>query len=309
MPWRPTSKKKSTRQVSSLQGAKGRLHGALRLSDNGRDRVSFFAGEVTVAEYVYGPRGKQQYSPRPYFHPVRTLTGMVVTDFGPTDHPWHQGLSFALAVVGDENFWGGPTYLPGRGYVQLANNGSQRHRNFRAFVPAVSDGDGPGFVEELDWVSQAGEVLFTEVRRINASVIGESSWRLSFSTELRNVSTEAIRLGSPTTRGRPDAGYGGLFWRGPRSFVGRTVQTQAGTGGEELRGRRAPWMSFTGTHDSGEQSTLVMTDRSQGADVGPPWFVRTSDYPGLGPAPFFHEECELPPGGVFAASYDVTVTG
>ncbi|WP_146070232.1 PmoA family protein [Arthrobacter sp. GMC3] len=295
--------------MNSPQGTQDQFHGAMRLTGNGSDRLSLVAGEVTVAEYVYRPRGKQQDSPRPYFHPLRTLAGMVVTDFGPADHPWHQGLSFALPVVGGENFWGGPSYLPGRGYVQLANNGSQRHRRFSTFDPVAGDRGGPSFVEELDWVSQAGAVLLTEVRRISASVLDEARWRLHFATELRNVSAGAIRLGSPTTRGRPDAGYGGLFWRAPRSFLGGSVHTQAGEGGEELLGMRAPWMSFTGTHDSGERSTVMMVDRGLGADVGPPWFVRTSDYPGMGPAPFFHEEFELPPGETFAASYDVTVTG
>ena len=57
---------------------------------------------------------------------------------------------------------------------------------------------------------------------------------------MRNVSGRAIPLGSPTTRGRENAGYGGLFWRGPRSFTGGSILAPGVAGGDELRGIRSP---------------------------------------------------------------------
>jgi hypothetical protein len=40
-----------------------------------------------------------------------------------------------------------------------------------------------------------------------------------------------------------EAGYGGLFWRGPRSFTGTVVTPggTGGTGGDELMGSRGAW--------------------------------------------------------------------
>ena len=55
------------------------------------------------------------------------MAGDVVSLFRPHDHVWHKGIAWALPVVGDENFWGGPTYVHGRFYVQLPNNGVQGH--------------------------------------------------------------------------------------------------------------------------------------------------------------------------------------
>ncbi|WP_203183884.1 DUF6807 family protein [Streptomyces pratensis] len=69
--------------------------------------------------YVYTPDDVQLESPRPYFHPVRTLGGDVVTAFRPWDHVWHKGITWSLPVVGEHNFWGGPTYVHGKDYVQL----------------------------------------------------------------------------------------------------------------------------------------------------------------------------------------------
>ena len=118
--------------------------------------------------YVYQPDDPPLESPRPYLHPVHTLAGAVVTGCRPDDHPWHKGISWALANVGTENFWGGPTYRRGDGYVQLGNNGTMRHDEFDA---AEARGDAVSVDERLTWVTAAGEALFAERRRITAAVL------------------------------------------------------------------------------------------------------------------------------------------
>lgn len=265
------------------------------------DRIRFTAGGRLLAEYVHRPADPQLESPRPYFHPLRTLGGELLTDVRPDDHVWHKGLSWTLPVVGDENFWGGPSYLAGSGYRQLPNNGTQRHRAFTELV-------GTGFVERLDWVAEGGALLLDELRRVTAAVLDESTWVLGFTTTLRNTSDAPLVFGSPTTRGRPNAGYGGLFWRGPRSFVGGTVLSAAGAGGDELRGADAVWLGYTGRHDSGARSTVVIVDRLAAAGAPRrPWFVRSEEYACLCPAPFFHHEHVLDPGESFDASYDIVI--
>ncbi|WP_308122323.1 DUF6807 family protein [Streptomyces sp. TRM70350] len=79
--------------------------------------------------------------------------------FRPWDHVWHKGIAWSLPVVGEENFWGGPTYVHGKSYVQLDNNGHQLHRRFTGTEAAEGD---VAFGHELDWLTQAGTLLFTE---------------------------------------------------------------------------------------------------------------------------------------------------
>ena len=87
---------------------------------------------------------------------------------------------------------------------------------------------------------------------------------LTFETTMTNVSSADLTIGSPTTRGRENAGYGGLFWRGPRSFTGGTLLAPDFAGGEEVRGSRGPWMGFVGKHDdTGGASTVVVVDGDQ----------------------------------------------
>ena len=293
------------------------------------DRVLVTDGDAVLAEYVHRPTDLQLESPRPYLSPIRTRGGELVSLFRPHDHVWHKGIAWSLPVVGDENFWGGPTFVSGRGYVQLANNGSQVHRSFDA-VPDAAGGErapdsagpdsGPAdadadpdstparIVEGLDWVTEAGETIFEERRTIAATVLDDDAWLLAFETRMRNVSGRAIALGSPTTRGRENAGYGGLFCRGPRSFTGGGILAPGLAGGDELRGIRSPWMGFTGRHDgSGGASTIVMVDDPGNVQYPTQWFARSEEFACLCPAPFFSEEHDVAPGDTLVLRYGVVI--
>ena len=245
-------------------------------------------------------------SPRPYFHPIRTLRGDVVSLYRPHDHVWHKGIAWSLCDVGGMNFWGGPTYRRDAGYVQLDNNGQMRHDRFEEV--GVSDGV-VGIGERLTWLTGNGEAWISEHRRIAATVLaGQAAWRLNFATCMRNISDHAIAIGSPSTEGRDNAGYSGLFWRGPRSFSAGTVLTPAGAGGEELMGSRAPWLGYAGRHDGhGRESTLVFADSLRNFCFPCQWFVRTGMYACVCPAPFFSSEYHLPAGDCLRLAFDVLV--
>ncbi len=76
-----------------------------------------------VALYRDGQGTIPTSSPRPVLHPVRTLTGVVVTANHPADHDWHSGVGMAIPDVNGTHFWGGGTYVHGQGYVLLDNHG------------------------------------------------------------------------------------------------------------------------------------------------------------------------------------------
>jgi hypothetical protein len=113
--------------------------------------------------YVYEPGTASEESPKPYFHPLRTLAGNEVTLFRPHDHPWHTGLSMTSAHLSRQNFWGGPTYVRDRGYVGLDNHGRTEHVRWRD----IRRGPGlPRLEEDLRWVTRDGEVWIDEDRQI-----------------------------------------------------------------------------------------------------------------------------------------------
>jgi hypothetical protein len=275
--------------------------------DHALDRsVTVSAGQVALFTYVYRPDTAQLESPKPYLHPIRTLAGDVVSLFRPHDHLWHKGIAWTLPHVGEHNFWGGPTYVPGSFYVQLANNGSAVHRSMTSLS---ADGACASLVHRLDWISQQGAQVIDEQRALTARVIDDRSWVLLFETAMTNVSGDTLAIGSPTTKGRENAGYGGLFWRGPRSFTDGIVQSSSGTGADDLRGQRAEWFAFRGQHDgTGSASTILMVDDAANPNHPPQWFTRSEQFACLNPAPFFSEELDVEPGQTVSFRYAVVVT-
>lgn len=259
-----------------------------------------------LLRYVYAPWDPQLESPRPYFHPIRTLSGHLVSLYRPHDHVWHKGIAWSLPNVGSENFWGGVTFRRDEGYVQLPNNGATVHRGFDSLD---AGNERIAVRERLDWVTQAGEHWFSEQRWFTVSLV-DDAWLLSYRTTFTNVSGKPVTFGSPTTEGRPNAGYGGLFWRGPRSFTGGTVYTPDQTGGDDLMGVRAPWLALAGRHDDhGGASTLVFVDsvRNSAADDHVQWFVRSTPFAAVCPAPFFDVEVAVPDGDGLSFEYAVIV--
>ncbi|WP_308282745.1 PmoA family protein [Pseudonocardia nigra] len=233
-------------------------------------------------------------SPKPYFHPLRTHGGDVVSLYRPHDHVWHKGLMWSLANVslpdvGSANFWGGPTYVRGRGYQWLPNDGTTQHRTFDR-IDARPEGVVVG--GRLDWITQQGDTWFTEKRSFQVTAQPDrGAWTLVFTTEFTNRTDSTVTLGSPTTEGRENAGYGGLFWRGPRSFSGGRAYTADAVGGDDLMGVREPWLAFAGRHDdTGRASTLVFVDDPANRGFPTTWFVRSGVYACVCPAPFFREE-------------------
>lgn len=272
-------------------------HGtSLRITHDGRE----------LTRYVYEPWDAQLEAPRPYFHPLRTLGGDLVSLYRPHDHVWHKGIAWSLPNVGDANFWGGPTYLRGQGYVQLDNDGTTEHESFTDLV--VTD-DEVVVDERLAWITQPGERWFEEQRRMAISVAPDhDAWTLVFETRFTNLTDETIPIGSPTTQGRENAGYGGLFWRGPRSFTGGTVHTPDASGGDELMGVRAPWLSLVGRHDDVDRSsTVVFVDAPDNPEHPTQWFVRSTPFACICPAPFFSEEVPVAPGETAVRRYAAVI--
>ncbi|MET4060752.1 hypothetical protein ABIB35_002308 [Arthrobacter sp. UYP6] len=273
-------------------------------------RVSFDGQEIF--RYVYGPWDAQFESPRPYFHPLKTLGGKEVSTYRPHDHLWHKGMAWSLPNVGTENFWGGPTYNRGRGYEQLENNGSTQHVDFASLEVT---GERITVVENLEWITQAGDLWVREQRRFAVEVLpgelADRAWALTYSTSFTNVSGEDIVMGSPTTKGRENAGYGGLFWRGPRSFTGGSVYIPGRKGGDELNGIRAPWMAFSGQHDGdGGASTVVFVDSPNNSYAGAEnteWFVRTGIFAVVSPSPYYSTELTFEPGQSLSYEYAVVI--
>jgi hypothetical protein len=279
----------------------------LQLIHTLHDNIEARWGERVLFRYVYQPHTDPIESPRPYLHPVQTLAGERVTNFRPHDHPWHKGISMTSAHLSGQNFWGGATYVRDQGYTQLDNNGRTQHL---AWNELQCDGEHAQMSESLQWVTQAGETWLAEQRQVGVSEVNPADgyWVLAWSSRLTNLTSHELRFGSPTTAGRPMAGYGGLFWRGPRSFTGGQIMAADGQSGPDVMGKRAAWLAYIGAHDgSGAQSTLVFIDDPANPRYPTQWFVRNDPYAGASFALSFDEAYALAPGAELALRYHIVI--
>ncbi|KUM40206.1 PmoA family protein [Arthrobacter sp. EpRS71] len=285
---------------------------ALSYTDDGSS-LTFTLGNQGIATYTYQPTDEQYESPRPFFHPLTTLEGDEVTISKPWDHVWHKGLSWALPNVGEHNFWGGATYTRQTGYSNLNNNGAMNHR---AFTSIEDSGAGITVAETLLWTAQPagpgqdGAPLINEQRRFSLQLLpAGNAYAILFETTMDNVSGNQIDIGSPTTEGRDNAGYGGLFWRGPRSFTGGEFRSENGTGADEFMGTRSPWIAFTGQHDvTCRKSSILFVEDQANPGASNQWFARSSMFACLGSAPFFSEVVPLKEGAPLTYRYAVVIS-
>ncbi|MEQ0560140.1 PmoA family protein [Amycolatopsis sp. NEAU-NG30] len=279
--------------------------GTPELAEDDDGRVRIRLGDVVLAEYVVEPPTPAGDSPKPYLHPLRTTAGEVVTAIRPHDHTWHNGLQFTMAHLSGENFWGGRTYVRGRGYTPLDNNGTIEHVRWESLVCAAGHGE---LRHELAWRTAAGRRWLTEHRTLRFGDVSAGHWTLSWTSRLRNTSGHELRWGSPVTEGRDTAGYGGLFWRGPRSFVGGTVRTSDGRSAAEAMGHRAPWLAFTGQHDESlRTSTLLFADSPANPGYPTAWYVRAEPFPVVSFAATYHRPWLLEPGEELSLTHHVVV--
>ncbi|MFC7304322.1 PmoA family protein [Streptomyces monticola] len=281
------------------------------------ERIAVEAGGVQLMSYVYRPDPEAFEARKPYVHPLRTLSGHLVSGYRPNDHRWHKGLQMTASHLSGQNFWGGNCYLgPEQGYRKVPERvGSMRHDGFDTIDTAA---DRLRFAERLTWLENGGAEWARELRTVEVHSVDpeEGSWALDWSIELTNTRDQPLHFGSPTTAGREMAGYTGLQWRGPRDFTGGDVFGPDGRGGTaeagaaQLMGTQAPWLAFTAEHDDIDaHSTLLFAHapENSGAIHDSHWFVRSEPIPTVAFSWAFFEEFALAPGESFAYRYRITV--
>jgi hypothetical protein len=255
--------------------------------------------DAEVAVYRDGRGTIPTSSPRPYLHPVRTRAGVVVSAHHPADHDWHNGVGMAIPDVNGTNFWGGGTYVREQGYLLADDHG--------VIIGEPPEPQTDAFVQQLQWIGRDGAVQLRERRLISWTPLNDHSWRLSFDTSLRADTGATIK--SPGSKGRPDGGYGGFFWRFPACDNVQVCTTKA-RGEVDVQGSVAPWVAwsadfFAGPGISGPATVVIAAPAA--AEANEPWFVRVRSYPGIGSALAWTRSLVIPPGGELRRRFDVAI--
>ena len=156
--------------------------------------------------------------------------------------------------------------------MQLDNNGSAVHQEMAALAV---DERAATLRHRLDWTTQQGAHVIEEHRALTVTVADETTWVLVFDTAMTNVSGETLPFGSPTTKGRDNAGYGGLFWRGPRSFTGGSWSRRSAPGATNCAAA-----ARNGSRSGGATTRAARTPPSSSSTTGTTRGIRRSGSPG-----------------------------
>ena len=231
------------------------------------------SGDIALARYTTGRGVPAVHAPRPHLHPVRTLTGALMTETSPVDHRHHYGFSVAIPDINGTSFWGGRTFVRDVGPTLLANHGQQV-----STATALAETPGATLDDTVAWLDQHGDPLLTERRTLRGTVLADlDGWALRWTSDLVADHGD-LTITSPGAAGRPGAGYGGLFWR--LSTADEThVLSHDGEGERAAHGSRSPWLALA--QRRGDRWTTLLLAQPEDPS---PWFVRAATFPGAGPA-------------------------
>jgi LacI family transcriptional regulator len=247
-------------------------------------------GNRVLADLRTGAAMTAVHSPRPHLHPVLSLGGRAMSGVNPIDHRHHYGVGLAVPDVNGSSFWGGRTFVEGRGPTLLANHGTQR------LDRVVPQGDDRALGASIRWVSHDGADVAREDRRLATFLLpGADGWALDWDTSL-HADVGDLLITSPANHGRPGAGYGGFFWRLPDGDETR-VRVREGEGEGYAHGSESPFLIVERRHGQ-EWSSLILVQDEQAQGRVDPWFVRSTDYVGVGASLAWKDPMHVPSGGV-----------
>ena len=261
-------------------------------------------GGGLLLRYVVRPETPPDEASRPYAHPVCTLAGEVLTNFRPSDHRWHHGLSFTINSISGHNFWGGGPNRPADGYQFRQDHGAQHHTGWLE--------QGANYLAHtLEWrAGGAGEVLLREKRSLTFRLLSDQAWTLQWAAALQNVTGRTLELGQYfSNQGLTGSHYSGLQFRGARDLLDDHgdatigIFAESGLSGEAaVHGAASPWMEWRGQKDTTQRRVTVRFANNAG-----PFhcFVRRN-YP-LAALPFQYErDLPLAPGATLALDHTLT---
>jgi hypothetical protein len=218
--------------------------------------------EQPLWRYVYG--GK----PKPYFHPICTPAGHVLTIFEPHDHFWHRGLWFTIKFINGDNYW-----------EEQPPFGTQR-TNMPPTIAHEHEGRISIF-SGLDWTAPDEQtVVIREQRLFTYRPIDPSSYALDFTFILKPMMDLLLDRTVFTTWG----GYGGLTFRGNRNWQESRLLFSDGTTSDRPTPKIAEWCDLSGKLDGGvdQKGGIAIFDHPENPRHPTPW------YGGTGPGHYFN---------------------
>jgi hypothetical protein len=244
--------------------------------------------ETPLWRYVYG--GK----PKPFFHPLATPAGHILSLFEPSDHVWHRGLWYTIKFINGENFWEEKAGDPW-GTQQTPVPPDVSHETNGRILIASS----------VKWVTPGGTTIVNEKRSFTHHAIDQDAYALDFTFDLTFTADVTLDRTPFTTWG----GYGGLTMRGNRNWLKTRLLFDDNTTSDRPTPKPSKWCDLTGLIDGARETQcgIATFDHPSNPRHPTPW------YGGTGPGHYycaaflFNEPMKLAAGQTLSQRYRVIV--
>lgn len=277
--------------------------------------IALLAGERIVWQFNHLQDGLGKGAP--YFHPLVSPDGAVLTDLRPADHVWHRGLRFAWkAINGLDGYWTWPEGLEqfpdATGQTKVTSVRVEKGSDFSARFELEASYLPPGQPPDL-----------TEKRTIRVSPPDSQGgyqidWHGVFTAGQRGARLERTPiLGEPD--GKPWGGYAGLQFRfAPRTdfaawslrnsegLTAASSQGGAAAGLPQMHGKPARWLRVALDFTDGKSASVTLFDHPDNLRHPAAWHV--SSMPNeLIQTPLFYAPYTLPAGKSLEFTYRISI--
>lgn len=253
-----------------------------------KDLTVFYKGRE-VAIYHTGPA-----LDKPYFHPLRTPDGRVVTYDSPADHLHHRGLSIGWPDINGEDFWAEVNAAPGH----------RGHQDTRGQKVETNDAGEMVINEVNTWFTETGDVLLNESRKWRFYP-PQGNLQIVDVDILFSPVAEKVVFGS-----NPDkpVEYHGLTLRiGPFEDV-RFYNSEGAEGDTECHGKPAKWVAVSGTQ-AGRPVTVAFLDSANNDSHPAQFFVLGRGMQFISTSPNFSSPKVLYDGRTWRLTYRIVAAG
>ena len=203
---------------------------------------------------------------KPYFHPLSTIEGSVLTALRPDDHPWHRAIWFSWKYINGLNYW----------EEDRQTSKSEGITELKSINYKLSDQFGAEFNLELTFHPLTGQDLLKEKRSIRISVPAQDGsyfmdWESTFTALADQVILDRTPLqGEPN--GQSWGGYAGFSARlNNQLWEVKAINDSGET--KELHGKPSRWITYEAKDLKGQPIAITIFDHPQNLNHPNKWFI------------------------------------
>ena len=241
---------------------------------------------------------------KPYFHPLSTIDGFVLTGLRPEDHPWHRAVWFSWKYINGLNYWE-EDHETGKseGITELKSVKTKQNKQF-----------GAEFNLELTYHPPGGADLLREERTVRmSSPDADGSYFMDWQSTFTALADEVILDRTPLPdepEGKSWGGYAGFSARLNNQLWDVKAVNDSGET-ENLHGKSSRWMSFQAKNLKGNSVSIIIIDHPSNPNHPNKWFI--SNDPGtpfyyFSPALIFDRKLVLKKGDKLHLKYRLLVS-